>query len=142
VSSRLLRAVARRVIQAEGLVGRLRLDVQILDDAGLRAVNREHRGIDAATDVLSFPLLDELQQGGREFAIPPDEPRLLGDVLISFERAVLQAAEFGHSVERELCYLLAHGVLHLLGYDHVAEDERLQMRKREEAALQPLGLAR
>jgi probable rRNA maturation factor len=62
--------------------------------------------------------------------------------LISHERAAAQAAEYGHSVEREVCYLLAHGVLHLLGHDHIADEQRRTMRQREEAALRPLGLTR
>jgi probable rRNA maturation factor len=74
--------------------------------------------------------------------LPPDEPRLLGDVLISYERAVVQAGEYGHSLDRELCYLLVHGVLHVLGYDHLEDEERRQMRAREEAALGALGLIR
>ena len=92
--------------------------------------------------MLSFPLLDEFQTSDSGFALPPGEPRHLGDVLISYERARAQAAAYGHSVERELCYLLAHGVLHLLGYDHRRPKERRAMREREEAALRPLGLAR
>jgi probable rRNA maturation factor len=130
------------VIAAEGLAGPLVLGVHLLDDVGLRQANRELRGLDSETDVLSFPLLSELQTSAPSFALPPGEPRHLGDVLISFERARAQAAEYGHSVERELCYLLAHGVLHLLGHDHVQPTERRAMREREEAALRPLGLTR
>lgn len=118
------------------------LTIQVLDDDGLRQANREQRGVDAATDVLSFPLLPELQPDQGAFALPPDAPRHLGDVLISAERAQAQAAEYGHGLERELAYLLAHGILHLLGYDHVRASERRRMRAREEAALGALGLAR
>ena len=142
VDGRLLRRVARRVLAAEPLDGPLRLSIHLLDDAALRTVNRERRGVDAATDVLSFPLLPRLQTGEDSFALPPNEPRHLGDVLISYERAVAQAANYGHSVEREVCYLLVHGVLHLLGYDHQEATERRVMREREEAALGPLGLGR
>jgi probable rRNA maturation factor len=138
----LIARVARRVLAAEGLCEPLRLAVHLLDDDALRTANREQRGIDAPTDVLSFPLLPQLQSSGDGFTLPPDEPRHLGDVLISLERATAQAAEYGHSVEREVCYLLVHGVLHLLGYDHEAASERQMMRAREEAALLPLGLGR
>ena len=130
------------MVAEEGLGGPLVLGIHLLDDVRLRRANRELRGVDAETDVLSFPLLSELQASASGFALPPGEPRHLGDVLISFERARAQAAEYGHSVERELCYLLAHGVLHLLGYDHLQPNERRAMREREEAALQPLGLTR
>jgi probable rRNA maturation factor len=137
----LLQRVARRVVAAERLTGRLVLGLHLLDDEALRTANRSQRGLDATTDVLSFPLLPELQPSG-DFVLPPDEPRHLGDVLISYPRARQQAAEYGHSVEREICYLLAHGILHLLGYDHQEEAERLIMRQHEEAALAPLGLGR
>lgn len=142
IEAALPRTVARRVVAAEGLVGPHLLAVHLLDDDRLRAANRAQRGVDAPTDVLSFPLLPELQPGGTEFALPPAAPRHLGDVLISYERALAQAAEYGHTVEREVCYLLTHGILHLLGYDHVDEAERLVMRAKEEAALGALGLAR
>jgi probable rRNA maturation factor len=142
VDRRLLRRVARRVATAEGLAGPHVLAVHLADDEALRRANREQRGIDRATDVLSFPLLPDLQPGSQAFALPPDEPRHLGDVLISYERAAAQAAEYGHGVEREVCYLLAHGILHLLGHDHEEAGERQRMREREEAALGPLGLAR
>jgi probable rRNA maturation factor len=118
------------------------LSIALVDDAAIRTMNREQRGIDQATDVLSFPLLEHLQSAGEGFALPPDAPRHLGDVVISYERAAAQAAEYDHSFNREVCYLLAHGVLHLLGYDHVEEREQVAMRAREEAALAPLGLTR
>ena len=138
----LLREVARHAVAPEGLEGPHLLAVHLLADDGLRAANRAQRGIDAPTDVLSFPLLPRLQQGEQRFALPPDAPRHLGDVLISYERAIVQAAEYGHPVERELCYLLVHGILHLLGYDHVLEADRELMRQKEEAVLGPLGLTR
>jgi probable rRNA maturation factor len=137
----LLQRVARRVVAAEGLTGWLLLGVQLLDDDGLRRANLAQRGLDAPTDVLSFPLLPGLQPSG-DFVLPPDEPANLGDVLISYPRAAQQAVEYGHGVEREVCYLLAHGILHLLGYDHQEAAERRAMRQREEAALAPLGLIR
>jgi probable rRNA maturation factor len=142
VDRALLRSAARRALAPEGLAGPHLLAIHLLDEAGLRAANQAQRGIDAPTDVLSFPLLPRLQPGQQEFALPPDAPRHLGDVLISYPRAVAQAEEYGHPVERELCYLLVHGILHLLGYDHLAEDERRVMRQKEEAALGPLGLTR
>lgn len=138
----LLLRVARRVVAAEGLSGPLLLAIYLVDDETQRRINREQRGIDATTDVLSFPLLSELQTGTVEFALPPDEPRHLGEVVISYPRVREQAEAFGHGEERELCYLLAHGVLHVLGYDHVEPEEQRRMRAREEAALAPLGLTR
>lgn len=142
VDRALLLRVAERVVANEGLSGPLRLSLHLLDDAALRRANRDRRGIDTETDVLSFPLLDELQSARVGFALPPGEPRHLGDVLISYDRARAQAAEYGHSLEREMCYLLAHGLLHLLGYDHQQQGEQRIMRRKEEAALIALGLSR
>jgi probable rRNA maturation factor len=112
------------------------LSVHLVDDATIRELNAEHRAKDVATDVLSFPLHEP------GFVLPPGEPAHLGDVVVSYPRAVSQADEYGHSVQREMAYLVAHGVLHVLGYDHEEESERLRMRQKEEDALQPLGFTR
>ena len=112
------------------------LSLHLVGDETIRALNAEHRDKDAATDVLSFPLFEP------GFALPPDEPVHLGDVVVSYPRAVAQADEYGHSVEREVAYLVAHGVLHVLGYDHEEESDRLRMREKEEEALRPLGFTR
>jgi probable rRNA maturation factor len=138
----LLRRVARRVVAGEGLRGPYDLSIRLTDDCALRVANRAHRGLDRPTDVLSFPLLPRFQQGDSGFVLPPDARQHLGDVLISVERARAQAAEYGHAFEREVCYLLAHGVLHLLGHDHEEQAERKVMREREEAALAAVGLFR
>ena len=127
----------------EGIVGRELPDVRdwaiglhLVRDQSIRALNAEHRARDAATDVLSFPLYEP------GFVLPQGEPVHLGDVVVSYPRAVAQAEEYGHSVEREVAYLVAHGVLHVLGYDHEQEAERRHMRHKEEEALQPLGFTR
>lgn len=112
------------------------LGLHLVSDATIHKLNIEHRGKDAATDVLSFPLEDAA------FVLPPGEPRTLGDVVVSWPRAVAQAEEYGHSLERELAYLVAHGVLHVLGYDHEVESEQHVMRQKEEEALEPLGFTR
>ncbi|GAC1317007.1 MAG: hypothetical protein NVSMB2_10300 [Chloroflexota bacterium] len=118
--------------------GTFELTVHMVDDPDIRALNAEHRGKDTHTDVLSFPLYEP----NAEFVLPPGEPVQLGDVVVSYPRAVEQAHEYGHSVQRELAYLVAHGTLHLLGYDHEIESDRDVMRQREEEALVPLGLTR
>jgi probable rRNA maturation factor len=110
--------------------------LHLVSDSTIRGLNAEHRARDVVTDVLSFPLLEP------GFVLPMGEPIDLGDVVISYPRAVAQADDFGHSVERELAYLVAHGVLHVLGYDHEQEADRLRMRLKEEEALQPLGFTR
>lgn len=124
--------VARELPDAADVV----ISLHLLSDPTIQALNAEHRKTDAATDVLSFPLHEP------GFVLPPDAPVHLGDVVVSYPRAVEQAREFGHSVDREIGYLVAHGVLHVLGYDHEDESDQLRMRQKEEEALQPLGLTR
>jgi len=112
------------------------LGVHLVNDRTIQELNATHRGKDVATDVLSFPL----EAAG--FVLPPGQRVNLGDVVVSYPRAVAQAEEYGHSVERELAYLVVHGVLHVLGYDHELDAEQRVMRQKEEEALQPLGYTR
>lgn len=118
------------------------LTLTFVDAPEIQAINAEHRGIDRVTDVLSFSLVEPVDGDPVEFALPEGEPRELGDVIICYPRAVEQAAEYGHSVEREVSYLAVHGLLHILGYDHEAPEEQAEMRAREEAALAVVGLTR
>lgn len=122
------------------------INVLLTDDRGIHQINLDMRGVDHPTDVLSFPMF-ELEPGippaGEGFLDPATELCPLGDMCISLERAQAQAEEFGHSLERELCYLAVHSVLHLLGYDHLDEGPmKAQMRAREEAILGSLGITR
>jgi probable rRNA maturation factor len=139
---------ARMADLVRGIIGRelgpgdYTLGVHLVGDATIRALNAEHRGQDVHTDVLSFPLHATPDAQQMPFVLPPSEPVSLGDVVVSVPRAAEQAQAFGHSTARELAYLVAHGVLHILGYDHEAPDERQQMRQREEEALVPLGFTR
>jgi len=137
-----LRRLIQRALAAEGLRGALEISLVITDDEAIRRLNATYRGIDQPTDVLSFPLqtIEELRApqpptGAPAFVGPPDEVLRLGDIVVSFPRAEEQAADYGHSLARELAYLTLHGVLHLLGYDHEDEAERRVMRAKEEAAL-------
>ncbi len=121
--------------------------VIITDDENIRELNREHREIDRATDVLSFPMLE--LSPGEKIEVSPlelDEETgtvMLGDIVISAERAKAQAEEYGHSEEREISFLTVHGVLHLLGYDHELsdEDEKLHFSRQEEI-LESMGIRR
>ena len=121
------------------------VEVCVTDDAGIHQTNLETRGVDRPTDVLSFPMF-ELKPGEKprpDWAGPDTGKVLLGDMMISLERAEAQAEEYGHSLEREVCYLAVHSVLHLLGYDHLDEGPmKAQMRHREEAILGALGITR
>ena len=135
------RAVVATLV-VEAVSGPVEVSVLVTDDAALQALNRDYRGEDAPTDVLSFAAEDQ-SSGGPAFVLPPDAPRYLGDIAISYELVVAQAAEYGHSRERELAYLTAHGVLHLLGYDHeLGAAQAAAMRAREESAMERLGLRR
>lgn len=111
------------------------LAVVVTDDGTLRELNYRHRGVDAPTDVLAFP--DEVRG---PFVRVPGLPRYLGDVILSFCRAETQAAEAGHTVQVELQLLTVHGVLHLLGYDDVREEQRAQMWDVQAEVLQDLGI--
>lgn len=141
----LLCRVIPAVLEAEGVTVPCEVNVLLTDDEGIHAINLEQREVDRPTDVLSFPMFD-LQPGDK-----PDESEAdpatglvpLGDMVLSLERAREQAAEFGHSPERECAYLAVHSILHLLGYDHMDEGPmKAQMRAREEDILQGLHLTR
>lgn len=138
-------SVITAALAAEGVDVPCEVDVLLTDDQGIHAVNLDMRGVDRPTDVLSFPMFD-LAPGEHPDGADADPATglvPLGDMCISLERASAQAREFGHSVERELCYLTVHSVLHLLGYDHMDEGPmKAQMRAREEAILTSLGITR
>ena len=140
-----LRRAVEGALDAEGVDVPCVVEVCLTDDEGIHQTNLDMRGVDAPTDVLSFPMF-ELEPGEKpqaEWADPDTEKVLLGDMMISLERARAQAAEYGHSLEREVCYLAVHSVLHLLGYDHLDEGpQKRQMRAREEAILGELGVTR
>ena len=133
-SAALIKKAAAMALRAEG-VEKAIISVMLTDDEGIRSVNREFRGVDRATDVLSFPL-NELTPGAFDPADCETDPEtgavLLGDMMISVPRCAEQGEDFGHGYEREIMYLTVHSVLHLLGYDHVDEGEmKQQMRARE-----------
>ncbi len=143
---RLLRDCIVLALTAERFPFDAELSVLLTDNAGIRRYNRVHRSVDAATDVLSFPLLDFRDGTGtvEPADIDPGSGRVaLGDIVISLERAREQAAAYGHSLRRECAFLTLHGLLHLLGYDHEdGEARRLRMRRREEAVLRWMDLGR
>ncbi|MBQ8526803.1 MAG: rRNA maturation RNase YbeY [Clostridia bacterium] len=120
------------------------VSVTVVDNEAIREINNEHRNIDSATDVLSFPVLEFDENGD----IIPDSgdvyegKTILGDIVLSFQRALEQSEDFGHSFEREVGFLVCHSVLHLLGYDHEDDSERAVMREHEETILDSLGLTR
>jgi probable rRNA maturation factor len=134
-----IRQLVASIVERELGPGRYTIALHLVGDETIRELNREHRGVDLHTDVLAFPLHDP---NGMRFVVPPDLSTNLGDVVVSHPRVQAQAEEYGHSPGRELAYLVVHGVLHVLGYDHEAEDDRVRMRAREEEALGPFGFTR
>ena len=128
----LIESTVLRTIKTEGLAGNYLVAITLVSDEQIRDLNRVHRKIDTVTDVLSFPLLGD---DGAEFVLPDGAPVHLGDVVLDVEQARRQAEDYGHAFEREIAYLTAHGVLHLLGHDHEEEFDRVEMRTREEEIL-------
>ncbi len=147
-------ALVKRVIEAcmdyEACPYEAEVNVLFTDDEEIRQINKEYRDIDSPTDVLSFP--------NNEFEIPGDFSNLeedvagsfhpetgellLGDIVISVDRAILQAEEYGHSLEREIAFLTAHSIFHLFGYDHMEEEERRVMEDKQKEVLDKLQIIR
>ena len=145
----LIRRVCEAALEAENCPYEAEVDVLLTDDEAIRGINKAERGIDRATDVLSFPSLDLPAPG--DFSRVEEDPMLfhpetgellLGDMVISLDKVRQQAAEYGHGEERELAFLAAHSMYHLMGWDHEDEDGRLDMESRQEALLQRLGITR
>ncbi len=134
----LLNKAMNLVARLENLSENTEVDITIVTDEEIHVLNRDYRGVDRATDVLSFAL----DEGDDEPEILGAEAEhLLGDIIISAEKANEQAEEFGHGLNREIVYLAVHGMLHLLGYDHMVEDEKIVMRRREEEILREIDLS-
>ena len=146
--------VVNGAIEFINLPYKAEVSVELSDNAAIKGVNNEFRGIDSETDVLSFPALefetpgdfesleDELEAGHAVYFNPDTDELILGDMMISVEKVKEQAEEYGHSVEREFAFLIAHSMLHLLGYDHMEDEERLVMEKKQREVLEILGITR
>ena len=132
VAADALRAVVEATLRQEGVAGEVTL--VITDDAGIQELNRDFLDIDAPTDVLAFSAREDTGV----FVIAPEASDYLGDVIVSYPRAVAQAGEQGHPVEQELALLVVHGVLHLLGYDHAEAEEQALMWARQAVILSEL----
>lgn len=138
-------------LKEEGVECQYQISLLFVDNEEIREINNETRNIDRATDVLSFPMLDfEDKKVFNEMYLNYDfdetfkdgDELILGDMVLSLERALEQSEEYGHSYEREVSYLVVHSILHLLGYDHMEEDDKKRMRKREEEILNKLQIRR
>jgi probable rRNA maturation factor len=118
------------------------ISVLIVDNSFIKELNRNYRNVNKETDVLSFPIFEFKNGKLLEDIVIMEDEIPLGDIVISIEKAAQQAKEFGHSLEREIAYLTVHSALHLLGFDHIEEDDRKVMREYEEKILQSMGLTR
>lgn len=140
-------AVIERVVQKtleEEVEGDYEVSISFVDNDEIKELNKQYRGKDTATDVLSFPLLEfeETEEDYENEEEYVQEDKLLGDIVISLEKAKEQAEEYGHSFERELAFLTAHGMLHLLGMDHEDEDEEKEMIVKQDRILSLLNINR
>jgi len=126
--------LVQSVLEAEGVAPPYQVGIVFTDSDTVRGLNRDYRGLDEATDVLAFQMLSR-KDHDEFFAHPPDGIARLGEVIISYPKAVEQAKEQGHSTDRELALLAIHGILHVLGYDHEEPEEEAEMRAREEQHL-------
>ena len=131
-----IEAVMLEVLAYEDYDDDYEVSLSFVTNDEIRDINREYRNIDKVTDVLSFPMYD-----GQEVDVDFGQISL-GDIVISIERASEQAKDFGHSLEREICFLVCHSMFHLLGYDHMEENDAIDMHAREEAVLGKLGITR
>lgn len=137
---KLFQRVIELTLQEENEPQDVEISLVLVDDQYIQQLNKEYRGVDRPTDVLSFA---QRETTGEEPACPElPEDNLLGDIVLSLETAVRQAREYGHSLEREAAYLVVHGCLHLLGYDHETPEEKEIMRQKEEKVMALAGLSR
>lgn len=132
----LVRRCCNAVLRMENFQGAAEVSVTFANNEQIHELNKMHRNVDAPTDVLSFPMGED----GKYDIDPATNAKILGDIVISMEKAVEQAERFGHTLQREVGYLTAHSMLHLLGYDHEEPLEKVHMREKEDLVMTQLGL--
>ena len=146
----LIRLAALACLEQEGCPYEAEINVLITDNPSIQEINRENRGIDAPTDVLSFPMMEfespadfsQVEEDSFDAYNPETGEILLGDIVLSVDKIYSQAAEYGHSRRRELAFLVVHSMLHLMGYDHMEEEERKVMEQKQEEILEKLSIPR
>jgi len=131
--------VIKRCFEEENLGEKLYINIILTNPENIRKINNEYRNIDKETDVLSFPMFEQEEIQNLENSVIEE---VLGDIVISIERVKEQAEEYGHSFDREFSYMLVHGFYHLMGYDHMEENEKQKMRSKEENILNKLNITR
>ena len=146
-------SVCQKSLEIHSIGGLCKVSLMVVDSLTIREYNNSQRGIDSVTDVLSFPnipfttenkgdvsIFDELNKA--DYIDPEDGRIVLGEIVICYERVISQARDYGHSYEREFAFLTAHSILHLLGYDHIEESDRIEMEAMQRNILDPLGFKR
>lgn len=147
---RIIREIILASLDYEKCPYEAEVSVILTDNEGIHEINRDYRQIDAPTDVLSFPMVDferesdfsHVEDAAEDYFDPETGELVLGDIIISVEKVIEQAEKYGHSQERELAFLVAHSMLHLCGYDHMEDGERLVMEQKQEEILQRKGYKR
>ncbi len=138
LDEQLIERVVAAALKYEGVKEDAEVSFTLTDNETIHELNMKHRGIDRPTDVLSFPLIDFSVESINDI----NGTIYLGDIIISIDKALAQAEEYGHTIERELGFLTAHSMLHLLGYDHMVSEEEKVMFKKQEEILESIGLKR
>jgi probable rRNA maturation factor len=138
LDTKLIETVVKAALDYEHIKDDAEISFTLTDNETIHALNSKHRGIDRPTDVLSFPLIDFNVESIDDI----EDTLYLGDIIISIDKAKAQAEEYGHSIQRELGFLTAHSMLHLLGYDHMVPEEEKVMFAKQEAILNDIGLTR
>ena len=147
---KIIRDVIEEAMDYEGCPYEAEVSVVLTDNPSIQEINRDYRQIDRPTDVLSFPMVDYerpadfcgLEEQAEDYFNPETGELMLGDIIVSVDKVEEQAEKYGHSQRRELAFLTAHSMLHLCGYDHMEEEERLEMEERQRAILDGRGYAR
>lgn len=134
-----IKKVVETALAVEEAICDVNLSVVITDNENIHEINKEQRGVDRPTDVLSFPGYEKEEW---EELKKKNEIAYIGDIVVSKEKIIEQASEYNTGFEREFCYLIAHGMLHLMGYDHIEEEDKTIMREKEEIIMQKLNLER
>ena len=148
--SQVAKIVADKVLETEEFPYEAEINLVITDNEEIKRVNEEFRDIHAPTDVLSFPMIpfavpadyDVIEEDINSYVDPDSEEIVLGDIMISAEKVIEQAREYGHSQKREFAFLVAHSMLHLLGYDHMTPEEAAVMEEKQRNILDMLGICR
>lgn len=144
---KVIEQIVKLSLEAENFAQNVEVSVTIVDNDEIHRINKEFRNIDLPTDVLSFPLLEFengvlLEETAKENINIDTNEIVIGDIIISIERAAEQAQEYGHSLKREIAFLTAHSMYHLMGYDHMEPEEEKIMSAKQEAVLQKAGITR